>query len=56
MKIQVLGTMRVEVDGTPVDLGPPKRALFALLLLNTNQVVGTERLIDLVVVPSTVTP
>jgi hypothetical protein len=48
MNFQLLGTMRVEVDGSPVDLGPPKqRALLALLALNVNQVVATERLIDL---------
>lgn len=49
MKIQILGALRVEIDGIPVDLGAPKqRALLALLLLNVNQVVATERLIDLI--------
>ena len=49
MNFQLLGTLRVEVDGSPVDLGPLKqRALLALLALNVNQVVAAERLIDLI--------
>jgi basic membrane lipoprotein Med (substrate-binding protein (PBP1-ABC) superfamily)/DNA-binding SARP family transcriptional activator len=49
MNVSLLGTLRVEVNGSPVDLGPPKqRALLALLALNVNQVVATERLIDLI--------
>ena len=49
MNFRILGTLQAEVDGEPVDLGPPKqRALLALLLLNANQLVATDRLIDLI--------
>ncbi|HJU81427.1 MAG TPA: BMP family ABC transporter substrate-binding protein [Acidimicrobiia bacterium] len=49
MKFRILGTVEAEVDGTLVDLGPPKqRALLALLLLNANQIVSSDRLIDLI--------
>ena len=49
MNFRILGTVQAEVEGQLVDLGPPKqRALLALLLLNSNQVVATERLIDLI--------
>ncbi|HJU52568.1 MAG TPA: BMP family ABC transporter substrate-binding protein [Acidimicrobiia bacterium] len=49
MNFRILGTLRAEVDGKPVDLGPPKqRALMALLLLHGNQVVATDRLVDLI--------
>ncbi len=49
MNFRILGTVQAEVEGKPVDLGPAKqRALLALLLLNSNQVVATDRLIDLI--------
>lgn len=49
MNFRILGTIQAEVEGKLVDLGPPKqRALLALLLLNSNQVVATDRLIDLI--------
>lgn len=49
MNFRILGTVQAEVEGKLVDLGPPKqRALLALLLLSSNQVVATDRLIDLI--------
>ena len=49
MNFRILGTLQAEVDGKVVDLGPPKqRSLLALLLLNGNQTVATDRLIDLI--------
>jgi basic membrane lipoprotein Med (substrate-binding protein (PBP1-ABC) superfamily)/DNA-binding SARP family transcriptional activator len=49
MNFRILGTLQAEVDGRLVDLGPPKqRSLLALLLLNGNQSVATDRLIDLI--------
>lgn len=49
MNVQILGTLQVEIDGVPVDLGAPKqRALLAILVLHANQVVSTDRLIDLI--------
>jgi basic membrane lipoprotein Med (substrate-binding protein (PBP1-ABC) superfamily)/DNA-binding SARP family transcriptional activator len=49
MNFRILGTVQAEVEGQLVDLGPPKqRALLALLLLNSNQVVATDRLVDLI--------
>ena len=49
MNFRILGTVQAEVEGKLVDLGPPKqRALLALLLLNSNQVVATDRLVDLI--------
>ncbi|MGH8959319.1 MAG: BMP family ABC transporter substrate-binding protein [Acidimicrobiia bacterium] len=49
MNFRILGTLQAEVDGKLIDLGPPKqRALLALLLLDNNQVVATDRLIDLI--------
>lgn len=49
MNFRILGNLAVEVDGTLVDLGPPKqRSLLALLLLNGNQSIATDRLIDLI--------
>ncbi|HVR32456.1 MAG TPA: winged helix-turn-helix domain-containing protein, partial [Acidimicrobiia bacterium] len=49
MNFRILGTLQAEVDGKLVDLGPPKqRSLLALLLLNANQSVATDRLIDLI--------
>jgi basic membrane lipoprotein Med (substrate-binding protein (PBP1-ABC) superfamily)/DNA-binding SARP family transcriptional activator len=49
MNFRILGTLQAEVDGRLVDLGPPKqRSLLAILLLNANQSVATDRLIDLI--------
>ena len=49
MQFRILGTLDAEVDGVPIDLGPPKqRSLLAVLLLHLNEVVPTEQLIDLV--------
>ena len=49
MQFRILGTLDAEVDGGPIDLGPPKqRSLLAVLLLHLNEVVPTERLIELV--------
>jgi DNA-binding SARP family transcriptional activator len=46
-EFRLLGPLEAVVDGTPVQLAAAKpRALFALLLLNRNRVVSTERLID----------
>ena len=43
----MLGRLEAYYDGVELDLGPRKeRALLALLLLNANHVVSTERLID----------
>ena len=47
MEYRVLGPVEVHRDGEPVALGPYKqRALLALLLINANQVVSTDRIID----------
>lgn len=49
MRFRILGTLQAEVDGTPADLGPPKqRALLAILILNVQRPVATERLVDLI--------
>ncbi|MEE9562455.1 MAG: BTAD domain-containing putative transcriptional regulator, partial [Thermoanaerobaculia bacterium] len=49
MDFRLLGSLEVEADGKPIDIGPPKqRAVLAVLLLNANEVVPTDRLIDLV--------
>jgi DNA-binding SARP family transcriptional activator len=46
-EFRLLGPLEAVVDGTPVQLAAAKqRALLALLLLNRNHVVSTERLID----------
>jgi DNA-binding SARP family transcriptional activator len=46
-EFRLLGPLEAVVDGTPVPLAAAKpRALLALLLLNRNHVVSTERLID----------
>jgi DNA-binding SARP family transcriptional activator len=46
-EFRLLGPLEAVVDGTPVQLAAAKpRALLALLLLDRNQVVATERLID----------
>ena len=47
LQFRILGPLEVWRDGVVVDLGPRKqRAVLALLLLNANRVVPTERLID----------
>ena len=47
LSFHVLGRLEAYSDGVEVELGPRKqRALLALLLLNANRVVSTERLID----------
>ena len=46
-EFRLLGPLEAVVDGTPVPLAAAKpRALLALLLLNRNRVVSSERLID----------
>jgi len=46
-EFRLLGPLEAVIDGTPVQLAAAKpRALLALLLLNRNRVVATERLID----------
>ena len=47
LNFHVLGRLEAYSDGVELELGPRKqRALLALLLLNANHVVSTERLID----------
>ena len=47
MEFLVLGPLDVRLDGAALDVGPRKqRAVLALLLLNANRVVSTDRLID----------
>ncbi len=48
MEFQVLGPLEVlDENGTRIDVGPKQqRALLALLLLNANRVVATERIIE----------
>ena len=47
LQFRILGPLEVSRDGAVVDLGARKqRAVFAILLLNANRVVPTERLID----------
>ena len=47
LSFHVLGRLEAYDDGVELDLGPRKqRAVLALLLLNANHVVSTERLID----------
>lgn len=44
---QILGNLRAWIEQREVDLGPPKqRAVLAVLLLNANEIVATDRLID----------
>ncbi|HZD18516.1 MAG TPA: BMP family ABC transporter substrate-binding protein [Actinomycetota bacterium] len=48
MDYRILGSLEVTADGSTLDLGPPKqRALMAILVLNANEIVPTDRLIDL---------
>src|SRR5438552_11037639 len=47
MEFRALGPLEVLEESHPVSLGGPKqRALLALLLLNANRVVSSERLLD----------
>jgi YVTN family beta-propeller protein len=47
VRFRLLGPLEARRDGAAVELGPRKqRAVLALLLLNANRVVPTERLID----------
>src|SRR5712691_3022129 len=47
MEFRILGPLEVLTDGQAVELGGPKqRALLALLLLEANRVVSSDRLID----------
>src|SRR5262245_28391127 len=47
LRFLVLGRLEAYDDGVELDLGPRKqRAVLAVLLLNANHVVSTERLID----------
>lgn len=47
MEFRILGPVEAVTNGGPVALGGPKqKALLAVLLLNANEVVSTERLID----------
>lgn len=46
MQFRILGPLEVSDEDRPLDLGAPKqRALLALLLLNPNEIVSTDRLI-----------
>jgi predicted ATPase/DNA-binding SARP family transcriptional activator len=47
MEFRILGPLEVVVDGRALDLGGPKqRALLALLVMEANRVVSSDRLID----------
>lgn len=47
MEFRILGPLEVLRGGTPVELGGPKqRTVLAVLLLNANEVVSTDRLIE----------
>ncbi|HWQ02387.1 MAG TPA: winged helix-turn-helix domain-containing protein, partial [Gaiellaceae bacterium] len=47
MEFRILGPLEVFSDGQALDLGGAKqRALLAVLLLDANNVVSTDRLID----------
>jgi len=47
MEFRILGSLEVWDDGRPLRVGGPKqRALLALLLLEANEVVSTDRLVD----------
>jgi DNA-binding SARP family transcriptional activator len=47
VQFRILGPVDVVVDGEPIDLGPRKqRSLFALLLINHNRVVSSDRILD----------
>jgi DNA-binding SARP family transcriptional activator len=47
MEFRVLGPLEVQRDGRPIDLrGSKRRAVLALLVLQANEIVRTDRLID----------
>ena len=47
LEFRILGPMEVLRDGVPVDLGPRRhRALLALLLLDANRVLSSDRLVE----------
>lgn len=49
MRYRLLGSLQVDTEQGPVELGPPKqRSVLAVLLLNANEIVPTDRIIDLV--------
>ena len=49
LQFRLLGPLEVRREGAPVQLGGPKqRALLAILLMHANQVVSTDRLIELI--------
>jgi Transcriptional regulatory protein, C terminal len=48
-EFRILGTFQVISNGASLQLGPPKqRALLTILLRNVNQIVSTDRLVDLI--------
>ncbi len=47
MRFRILGPLEVEAEDGLIDLGTRKqRSLFALLLINHNRVVSTDRILD----------
>ncbi len=47
MEYRILGPLEVVDDGAPIDIGSrQQRALLALLVLNANRVVSTERILE----------
>ncbi len=47
MEFRILGPLEVVADGKPLDVGGRKqRTLLAMLLIEANQVVSSDRLID----------
>ena len=47
MEYRILGPLEVACDGNPLDLGGRKqRSLLALLVINANRVVTTERILE----------
>jgi DNA-binding SARP family transcriptional activator/basic membrane lipoprotein Med (substrate-binding protein (PBP1-ABC) superfamily) len=47
VRFQLLGPLEVTTEQGPIDLGPPKqRSVLAVLLLNANEIVSTDRIID----------
>lgn len=49
MRFQLLGPLGAETDEGPIELGPHKqRSVLAVLLLHANEIVATDRIIDLV--------
>src|SRR5688572_27349181 len=48
LRVRMLGSLEVRVGEATVDLGAPKQqALFVVLVLHRDQVVSTDRLVDL---------